>query len=222
MSVLLYILKPSSVFFTSIVVADSGKLAFRKNRKSVLVLKKKMKPFNDYDFRCCCNLYNEQVKWTERGLRALLHNTNSLHSLESIVKRKGPFPENCLTDLSAVSWKLSQLNQTDISFESTLDWLISHSNQNWPNPLNKPLISFRRLKAELQSLRRKGALRPSTDWDNTGPDPDRSCGRCRVELGRVINRGAYCRACRLKVCKSCREYSCRTTDWVCTVCYKHM
>ncbi|KAJ3627196.1 hypothetical protein Zmor_002562 [Zophobas morio] len=78
------------------------------------------------------------------------------------------------------------------------------------------------LKAELQNLRRKGALRPSADWDSTGPDPDRSCGRCRVELGRVINRGAYCRACRLKVCKGCREYSLRTTDWVCTVCHKHM
>nr|XP_023023057.1 uncharacterized protein LOC111511278 [Leptinotarsa decemlineata] len=78
------------------------------------------------------------------------------------------------------------------------------------------------LKAELQHLRRKGALKPSSDWDSTGPDPDRSCGRCRVELGRVINRGAYCRACRLKVCKGCREYSFRTTDWVCTVCHKHM
>ncbi|XP_022919402.2 uncharacterized protein [Onthophagus taurus] len=80
-----------------------------------------------------------------------------------------------------------------------------------------------RLKAELQSLRRKGAIKAtSTDFDSTVPDPDRSCGRCRVELGRVINRGAYCRACRLKVCKGCREYSLRTTDWVCTVCHKHM
>ncbi|KAL3277069.1 hypothetical protein HHI36_012430 [Cryptolaemus montrouzieri] len=81
---------------------------------------------------------------------------------------------------------------------------------------------IRHLKAELQNLRRKGALRPSADWDNPGPDPDRSCGRCRIELGRVINRGAYCRACRLKVCKGCREYSFRTTDWVCTVCHKRM
>ncbi|XP_057663088.1 uncharacterized protein LOC130898064 isoform X6 [Diorhabda carinulata] len=80
------------------------------------------------------------------------------------------------------------------------------------------------LKAELQNLRRKGALRPSTDLDTTGPDqdPDRYCRRCRVKLGRVINRGAYCRACRLKVCKACREYSLRTTDWVCTVCKKQM
>ncbi|XP_060527317.1 uncharacterized protein LOC132702588 isoform X2 [Cylas formicarius] len=78
------------------------------------------------------------------------------------------------------------------------------------------------LKSELQNLRRKGAIKVSTDWDSTGPDPDRSCGRCRVELGRVINRGAYCRVCRLKVCKGCREYNFRSTDWVCTVCHKRM
>ncbi|XP_050506949.1 uncharacterized protein LOC126884772 isoform X2 [Diabrotica virgifera virgifera] len=81
------------------------------------------------------------------------------------------------------------------------------------------------LKAELQHIRRKGALKPSgAALDTTGPDqdPDRYCRRCRVELGRVINRGAYCRACRLKVCKACREYSFRTTDWVCTVCKKQM
>ena len=29
-----------------------------------------------------------------------------------------------------------------------------------------------------------------TDWT---ADPSRSCGRCRTELGRIINRGAVCR-----------------------------
>ena len=29
-----------------------------------------------------------------------------------------------------------------------------------------------------------------TDWT---ADPSRSCGRCRAELGRIINRGAVCR-----------------------------
>lgn len=81
---------------------------------------------------------------------------------------------------------------------------------------------FRRLKAELQDLRRKGALKATGEQNTVGPDPDRSCGRCRTELGRVINRGAYCRACRLRVCKNCREYINRSTDWVCTVCHKQM
>ncbi|XP_030760495.1 uncharacterized protein LOC115885657, partial [Sitophilus oryzae] len=75
------------------------------------------------------------------------------------------------------------------------------------------------LKAELQSLRRKGALKVSED---SYQDPDRTCGRCRADLGRVINRGASCTSCRLKVCKACREYNFRATDWVCTVCYKRM
>ena len=56
-------------------------------------------------------------------------------------------------------------------------------------------------------------------------DPNRSCGRCRSELGRIMNRGAFCRACNVKVCKSCREYGLSrgnsgTSDWLCTICYK--
>lgn len=84
------------------------------------------------------------------------------------------------------------------------------------------LFCSRRLKVELQSLRRKGALQASTDAGDGASDPDRSCGRCRIELGRVINRGAYCRSCRIKVCKACRVYPFRTADWVCTICHKRM
>lgn len=53
-------------------------------------------------------------------------------------------------------------------------------------------------------------------------DTNRTCARCRTELGRIINRGAPCRSCRLRVCKACREFSTRTTDWVCIVCHKQM
>merc|ERR1712008_464489 len=47
----------------------------------------------------------------------------------------------------------------------------------------------------------------------------------RSELGRIMNRGAFCRACNVKVCKSCREYGLSrgnsgTSDWLCTICYK--
>ncbi|XP_076257661.1 bitesize isoform X3 [Rhynchophorus ferrugineus] len=80
-------------------------------------------------------------------------------------------------------------------------------------------VKILHLKAELQNLRRKGALKVS---DEAYQDPDRTCGRCRSDLGRVINRGACCTSCRLKVCKACREYNFRATDWVCTVCYKRM
>ncbi|XP_066964987.1 uncharacterized protein [Macrobrachium rosenbergii] len=75
-----------------------------------------------------------------------------------------------------------------------------------------------RLKSELSFLRRRGAIR-TEDEESFG---DRACGRCRVELGFIINRGAPCRACRQKVCKQCREYSVNGRDWVCLVCHKQI
>lgn len=99
----------------------------------------------------------------------------------------------------------------------------------------------RHLRNELQRLRRKGALktsggsldRPNIDLPVVGGSGTaessscvlmaaESCARCRVELGKIINRGAPCRACRLRVCKQCREFSTHTMDWVCCVCHKQM
>ena len=87
-------------------------------------------------------------------------------------------------------------------------------------------------------LRKKGAMRvgtttttaPSAAPSAAAPpalslwsaDPSRACGRCRAELGRIMNRGAFCKACRARVCKGCREYNARGTDWICTVCHKLM
>ena len=42
----------------------------------------------------------------------------------------------------------------------------------------------------------------------------------RAELGRIINRGAFCKVCKARVCKGCREYNAKGTDWICTVCHK--
>lgn len=104
-------------------------------------------------------------------------------------------------------------------------------------------LLFRRLRSELQLIRRKGAIRVTANnyrgtsgvvgvvggssggggsLDRPNIDINLSCARCRNELGRIINRGAPCRSCRLRVCKSCREFSNRTTDWVCIVCHKQM
>ncbi|KAL1459810.1 hypothetical protein WDU94_011764 [Cyamophila willieti] len=47
------------------------------------------------------------------------------------------------------------------------------------------------------------------------------CARCRTTLGRIINRGAPCRICEQRVCKSCREYVRHSaTEWLCTTCHK--
>ncbi|XP_067617032.1 uncharacterized protein btsz isoform X2 [Eurosta solidaginis] len=53
-------------------------------------------------------------------------------------------------------------------------------------------------------------------------ESNRHCARCNTELGRITNRGAPCRVCKLRVCKACREFTSRTTDWVCVVCHKQM
>ena len=57
-----------------------------------------------------------------------------------------------------------------------------------------------------------------------GHQADRTCGRCRSELGRIMNRGAICPSCRVRVCKSCREYGPRLKnhEWLCTLCHKNM
>jgi hypothetical protein len=52
-------------------------------------------------------------------------------------------------------------------------------------------LCFSRLRAELAVLRRRGAVRVGGD---APADPGRTCGRCRAELGRIINRGAVCRS----------------------------
>lgn len=83
-------------------------------------------------------------------------------------------------------------------------------------------ISYRILRTELQNIRRKGALRTCGSLDRPNIESNQSCSRCRIELGKVINRGATCRCCRLRVCKSCREFFNYSTDWVCIVCHKQM
>ncbi|GAB0092467.1 hypothetical protein DMENIID0001_074600 [Sergentomyia squamirostris] len=87
----------------------------------------------------------------------------------------------------------------------------------------KNSIDQRLLRAELQNLRRKGAIKiESSSLDRPTIETQRSCSRCRSDLGRIINRGAPCRSCRLRVCKGCREFTTRTTDWVCVVCHKQI
>lgn len=95
---------------------------------------------------------------------------------------------------------------------------IGHLVQSW-----NLVTCCRLLRAELQSLRRRGAYRvDAASLDRPTIESHRTCARCLCELGRIINRGAPCRSCRLRVCKACREFTNRTTDWVCLVCHKQM
>ena len=54
------------------------------------------------------------------------------------------------------------------------------------------------MRAELTALRRKGVVKVTAGGGGGAggqwaPDPARSCGRYKAELGRIINRGAICR-----------------------------
>lgn len=95
------------------------------------------------------------------------------------------------------------------------------------NNLRTTRTNRRRLRTELQLIRHKGAIKINGgigggSLDRPNIETYLSCARCCTELGRIINRGAPCRVCRLRVCKGCREFSTRTTDWVCIVCHKQM
>lgn len=108
-----------------------------------------------------------------------------------------------------------------------------------------PSYKWRLLRIELHrlSLRRKrnsiidsikingGSLdRPQIDLNRL---ENNKCARCGIDLGRIVNRGAPCRLCRFRVCKSCREFTqvrkssayshsiaATADDWICIVCYK--
>ena len=85
----------------------------------------------------------------------------------------------------------------------------------------KYIIRVRLLRAELHNLKKRSALKTGSLDRPMIIDSNRSCGRCRSDLGRILNRGAPCRACKIRVCKGCREFTNRT-DWVCIVCHKQM
>lgn len=137
-----------------------------------------------------------------------------------------------------------------LSLSSALSWInrkqsflfsLSHLTHLWTNQSHSLILSHniyhtlfvtfkhwllltggRLLRAELQNLRKRGALKTGSSLDRPVIiESNRSCARCRTYLGRIINRGAPCRACKLRVCKGCREFTNRT-DWVCVVCNKQM
>lgn len=58
-----------------------------------------------------------------------------------------------------------------------------------------------------------------TDETSASQQQQQQCARCRADLGKIINRGALCRQCELRVCKRCREFSAHSMEWLCCVCH---
>ncbi|XP_040920000.1 synaptotagmin-like protein 3 [Toxotes jaculatrix] len=73
---------------------------------------------------------------------------------------------------------------------------------------------IRRMKCELQELRRRGAKSFARQYG------ERTCARCQRPLGKFWNSGAVCRGCSHRICSRCRV-GVGTADWKCTVCHAY-
>uniref|UniRef100_A0A4W6ETA4 Synaptotagmin-like 3 n=1 Tax=Lates calcarifer TaxID=8187 RepID=A0A4W6ETA4_LATCA len=71
---------------------------------------------------------------------------------------------------------------------------------------------IRRMKYELQELRRRGAKSFARQYG------ERTCARCQRPLGKFWNSGAVCRGCSHRICSRCRVGA---ADWKCTVCHAY-
>ncbi|KAM6915444.1 synaptotagmin-like protein 3 [Xenentodon cancila] len=69
---------------------------------------------------------------------------------------------------------------------------------------------IRRMKHDLQELRRKGAKSYTRQYG------ERTCARCQRPLGKLWNSGSVCRGCSHRICSRCRVGA---ADWKCTVCH---
>ncbi|XP_013871181.1 synaptotagmin-like protein 3 [Austrofundulus limnaeus] len=71
---------------------------------------------------------------------------------------------------------------------------------------------IRRMRCELQELRRKGAKSYARQYG------ERTCARCQRPLGKLWNTGAVCRGCSHRICSRCRVGA---ADWKCTLCHAY-
>ncbi|CAN9515142.1 unnamed protein product [Ophioblennius macclurei] len=71
----------------------------------------------------------------------------------------------------------------------------------------------KRLKTELQEVKRKGAKRGS------GKYSERSCARCLEPLSRLAAFSSQCKMCHHDVCNNCRT-TLTGNSWLCSVCFK--
>ncbi|KAI1897714.1 hypothetical protein AGOR_G00086120 [Albula goreensis] len=71
---------------------------------------------------------------------------------------------------------------------------------------------IRKMKLELQEIRRKGAKSFARQYS------ERTCARCQRPLGKFWNCGAVCQGCSHRICNKCRIVI-SAHEWKCTVCH---
>ncbi|XP_076005160.1 synaptotagmin-like protein 4 [Genypterus blacodes] len=74
---------------------------------------------------------------------------------------------------------------------------------------------IKKLKTELQDIRRKGAKRGSGEYS------ERSCGRCQEPISRMNMLSSQCKVCKHHVCRSCQRVH-PDGSWLCSVCDKEV
>ncbi|KRF83374.1 uncharacterized protein btsz isoform X8 [Drosophila virilis] len=94
-------------------------------------------------------------------------------------------------------------------------------------PQQKPLdatqqqqLDHHHPQQQQQTMQQQQQQLEHKNHNNVHNDSNRHCARCTTELGRITNRGAPCRVCKLRVCKACRVH--HALDWVCVVCHKQL
>uniref|UniRef100_A0A3Q3KHP2 RabBD domain-containing protein n=1 Tax=Monopterus albus TaxID=43700 RepID=A0A3Q3KHP2_MONAL len=73
---------------------------------------------------------------------------------------------------------------------------------------------IRRMKYELQELRRRGAKSLDRQYG------ERTCARCQRPLGKFWNSGAICHGCSHRICSKCCV-GMGAVGWKCTVCHAY-
>lgn len=74
-------------------------------------------------------------------------------------------------------------------------------------------VWLRKLKTELQDVKRKGAKRASEKYSQ------HSCGRCLEPLSRLAVFSSQCKMCNHILCRNCRMVL-PDGSWLCNVCAK--
>lgn len=92
--------------------------------------------------------------------------------------------------------------------------LLSEEKYLWISQLKLSVVLpiLRRMKYDLQELRRKGAKSYARQYG------ERTCARCQRPLGKFWNSGAVCRGCSHRICNKCRVGA---AIWKCTVCHAY-
>lgn len=108
-------------------------------------------------------------------------------------------------------WKYQLRQKFPVSFDLWRNYVFLDETPQKPDLTFSP-CRRRRMKCELQDLRRRGAKNFARQYG------ERTCARCQRPLGKFWNSGAVCCGCSHRICRRCRVGA---ENWKCTVCHAY-